>query len=277
MTESYQVQGIHVDYAAAQYQPGAEGSSRPSLLLVHGACHGAWCWENWLRVLPAWGWNVHALSLRNHPGSRPLEDSVFLRDLRVDDYARDVAAVAEHIVVPCVVVGHSMGGIVAQRYVAQATASGGRAAHSVAGLVLLASAPPGQLGPLREAPLPTERPYLPERETARRLFFHGSGPGVDAALDRLVGESPAVVNEYSLGVGVAIDPGQVRCPVLVVSAEHEGTVVPRDRRIADFYGADFHYAEGVGHDLMLDHGWQPVLTFVLGWIMGRVVAPTLVR
>ena len=47
------------------------GAARPTpLLFVHGAWHGAWCWdEHFLDFFAAHGYAAHALSLRGHGGT----------------------------------------------------------------------------------------------------------------------------------------------------------------------------------------------------------------
>ena len=116
----FEVGGLHVRHAPAVTGP----SSRPPLLLVHGAGHGAWCWELWMQVLPTKGWECFALSLRGHPGSLPVDRDTYCKHLRVADYAADVREVARHIGRPSVIIGHSMGGIVTQQYIAEQTAQG---------------------------------------------------------------------------------------------------------------------------------------------------------
>ncbi|MBI4081634.1 MAG: alpha/beta hydrolase [Candidatus Lambdaproteobacteria bacterium] len=275
---SFQVEGLHVEHAPAS--PGGSGPARPPLLLVHGAGHGAWCWEHWLDVLPARGWECWALSLRNHPGSFAVDDETYRTRLRVTDYVADVAAVAARIGRPAIVAGHSMGGIVVQAYAAQAFAAQaatgspratGMAAPPVpAGIVLLASVPPGAFAPLRSAPIASDGPYLLTPDAAAAHYFHGLEPAAARRLmERLVPESPAVLNAYSLGDGLPIARGEIGCPMLVVSAEHDRTVVPHDRRIADHYGADYLFARGIGHDLMLDRGWERTLDAIEAWLRDR--------
>ncbi|HKJ00764.1 MAG TPA: alpha/beta hydrolase [bacterium] len=260
MMETYQVGGLHVVHAAPE--GAAAQSARPPLLLVHGSGHGAWCWELWQERLPRLGWESYALSLRNHPGSAPVDRETFLQRTTVEDYADDVAAVAAQIGRPAIVVGHSMGGIVVQRFAARHLAGGG----ALAGLVLLTSVAPGQLGPLRDAPLPTDVPYAVPREVASERYFHSAAPDVlSRALDRICPESPSVTNQYSLGAGVPIAPGEITCPVLVVTAEHDGSVVPRDGRIADYYGGEWLHDAENGHDVMLEAGWAPLLDRILAW------------
>ena len=292
---SFQVEGLYVEHAPAQAPPAATGrpGTRPALLLVHGAGHGAWCWEHWLGALAKRGWTSYALSLRNHPGSRAVPEAQYLRGTRVDDYADDVEAVARHLAGRAgaprlVVVGHSLGGIVVQRFVARlgeaaertprgASNPAGRSPRgepdtgtadvSVAGMILVASVPPAPFGPLRDTPLPEERGYTLDADTVRQRYFHSAPRSVtDAVFGKLVPESPSVMNEYSLGPGLAISAAHVRCPVLVLTAEHDGSAVPRDRRIADFYGGEFLLCQGIGHDLMLDTGWEGPLDAVAAWL-----------
>lgn len=263
-SQRLEVAGLHVRHAA----PDAAGA-RPPNLLIHGAGHGAWCWENWMHALPGKGWNCYALSLRGHPGSTPMDEETYCNSLKVSDYADDVRQFAHHIGRPCVVAGHSMGGIVAQQYIAEQTARG----EKVAAAVLLASASPGQLGPLRTEPVPTGEPHALVTEAARKRYFFSEDEAVwGPCVAQLAPESPSVMNNYSLGEGVPISPADLPCPVLVVSAEYDGSSAPNDGRIAEYLGADYHFAEGIGHDLMLDAGWEAVLGIVEGWLASKFPA-----
>lgn len=263
---TFKVDGIHVEEALPE---NGAAASRPPLMLLHGAGHGAWCWEHWLKVLPGRGWACYALSLRNHPGSHPEDGETYRTRLKVSHYASDLRKVTEHLGRPCVVIGHSMGGITILKYLAEQCSAGKQEAAAV----LLASAPPGQLGPVRGAPLPTDSAYVLDAETARDLYFLTTNEAIwRPAVERLVPESPSVMNDYSLGEGVPIDPAHIPCPLLVVSAEHDNSVAPRDGRIAEYLGKDYFFAQGIGHDLMLDAGWEAVLDEVEGWLAVRFPA-----
>lgn len=75
------------------------------VLLVHGAWHGAWCWERVLAPLRALGYEPEALDLPGHGRS-----TVPLTDLHGD--ADAVRARLDAIGEPTLVVGHSYGGMV---------------------------------------------------------------------------------------------------------------------------------------------------------------------
>lgn len=71
-------------------------------LLIHGSCHGAWCWRDTIPALEALGHRVRAIDLPGHGADPTPRDSVTL-----EDYAR---AVCEALDEPAIVLGHSMGG-----------------------------------------------------------------------------------------------------------------------------------------------------------------------
>jgi pimeloyl-ACP methyl ester carboxylesterase len=77
-------------------------------VLVHGACHGAWCWDEVAARLRAKGHRVVTLDLPGH-GRRAAE----VRRASVEAYGRAVAdAMALEGISRGVLVGHSMGGLV---------------------------------------------------------------------------------------------------------------------------------------------------------------------
>ncbi|MEZ5581984.1 MAG: alpha/beta fold hydrolase [Candidatus Competibacteraceae bacterium] len=101
------------------------------LLFVHGAFVGAAVWDaHFLAYFAEHGYSAHAVSLRGHGGSAGHESLSWhsLADY-VDDLRRTVAVLDA----PPVLIGHSMGGMVVQKYLEM---------HAVPGLVLMASVPP---------------------------------------------------------------------------------------------------------------------------------------
>jgi pimeloyl-ACP methyl ester carboxylesterase len=73
----------------------ALGSDKTPLLLVHGAWHGAWCWdEHFLDYVAAKGCRSLAVSLRGH-GKSPAPKSI--RFCSIADFVDDVASVASSL------------------------------------------------------------------------------------------------------------------------------------------------------------------------------------
>ncbi|MBD3765001.1 MAG: alpha/beta fold hydrolase [Rhodobacterales bacterium] len=72
-------------------------------LLVHGSCHGAWCWD---RVLPHLA--PHAVRATDLPGHGA--DPTPAAQVTLDLYARAILTAARDMGGPVVLVGHSMAG-----------------------------------------------------------------------------------------------------------------------------------------------------------------------
>lgn len=99
----------------------------PSILFVHGSCCQASIWRPLMQAMRERGISTAALSLRGHGRSAGVDH---LQEWRIEDYIEDVIRVIQQFDTPVTLVGHSMGGLVAQ-LVAVRTA--------VRGLVLMAS------------------------------------------------------------------------------------------------------------------------------------------
>ena len=80
-------------------------SGTSTIVLVHGAWHGAWCWKLVLERLKSAGANAIAVDLPGHGG-----DPGPLGDLHAD--AARVTEVLDELAGPVLLVGHSYGGAV---------------------------------------------------------------------------------------------------------------------------------------------------------------------
>jgi pimeloyl-ACP methyl ester carboxylesterase len=78
-----------------------------TFVLIHGACHAAWCWERVVPLLQDAGHNTIAPDL---PGFGA--DTTPIAALSLDLWAEFVADVARRASEPVILVGHSRGGIV---------------------------------------------------------------------------------------------------------------------------------------------------------------------
>jgi pimeloyl-ACP methyl ester carboxylesterase len=76
-----------------------------NIILVHGAMHGAWCWEHVTPLLTGMGHAVRAIDL---PGLG--DDHTPAESVTADDWAVAVASAARAMDRPAVLVGHSLGG-----------------------------------------------------------------------------------------------------------------------------------------------------------------------
>lgn len=229
------------------------------VLCIPGSAHGWWAWRFWLPAFAAAGLGAHALSFPNHTDAPSLPEAAFCA-LTAAEYVARVKRIAVEIGGPLVLVGHSLGGVVAQM-VAQEM--------ELRALVLVASAGPRQLGRTRLQDFPLDAPVRFTREAARARWFADADPAVmEWALDLVGVESPGVLN--GSGGRAEVDPGRVTCPVLVVGGGRDASSVPPQAKLAALFGATLLELPQAGHDLMLERGALRAARGVIGWL-DRVV------
>ena len=251
------------DLTVAVERPSAP-SSKPPILLVHGMFVGAWMWEPYQSLLARHGYESHALNLRGRHGSRPVAD---VGKISVADYVDDALEVARTLRNP-IVIGHSMGGLIAQKV----------AEHGACrALVLIASAPPRWI-PALSAELVRHlvkylkelflmQPLLPGRDAADALMFNRTPRAqADAEYDRLVPESGRAGLEMSFGTH-AVHAPRITAPVLVVTGREDRFVVPRiARALTKKYRAELREFDNFAHHIINEPGWEVPAVAVVEWL-----------
>jgi pimeloyl-ACP methyl ester carboxylesterase len=226
----------------------------PPILLLHGAWHGAWCWERALADLAARGFEAHAISLRGHGGSPAPANH---KRSTILDYAREARAVLAELGGRPLLVGHSFGGYITQLLITGAVGP----VPPVAGAVLLCSSPINTSTyfidrGLRGAPMVDIRALLRrDPATIRHAFFRPETPETDIELVRahMVAEPPLVTLSSML---LRPRPAACRAHVLVIAAERDAVYdVEAQRATAEAYHAELVVVPGATHNLMLDPGW----------------------
>jgi pimeloyl-ACP methyl ester carboxylesterase len=233
------------------------------VLCLHGLFAGSWVYERLLPRLAERGHPAAALSFRG----RPSRGVAALEAHSIEDYAADAAEAARALDRP-IVIGHSLGGLVAQMLAARGL---------VRGAVLISSAPPRGIpvlsGPLvarmwRYLPaLLRSRAFLPTAADLDALVLNRVPNAERGALRaRLVPDSGRAAREAALGA-VKIRRADVRVPMLVVTGD-EDRFVPRRvaERIARRYDAPLLVARGHGHFLFAEPGWDAQLRVILDWL-----------
>ncbi len=95
-----------------------------SIVMIHGMWGGGWCWENFKQYFEQKGYACHAPTLRYHdmePGDSP---NASLGVVSLKEYARDLERYIRCMGVKPILMGHSMGGLLAQMLAAKGLAQG---------------------------------------------------------------------------------------------------------------------------------------------------------
>jgi pimeloyl-ACP methyl ester carboxylesterase len=176
-----------------------------AVLMVHGAGGGGWEFNAWARVFAAAGWQVRA------PDLMPVAQG--LAATRFDDCRAQVAAWLASMPRPRVLVGASLGGLLALRCAAGADA-----------LVLVNPLPPAPWHALlpaapRSGAIEAWGARASLAGTRRALPDAGAGEAW-FAFRRWRDESGAVLDEARGGIACALPA----CPVLVVASQRDADV-----------------------------------------------------
>ena len=247
------------------------------IVMLHGANAGAWCFDEFEAAFESLGWTCHAPDLIGH-GARAEDAAKTLVGIGIADYRAELEAFLETIPPQPVLLGHSMGAVLAQLLAAQGLARA---------LVLVAPAPHAGILP----------PTAGEKGLDQNLMGLGAfwktviNPDFDLAriytLNRVPEEEQrAVFDKFGPESGRAyfelffwmfdstgatvVDTKAVTCPVLCVAgAEDKIVSVATARATAEGYpGATFLELEGHGHMLVLEPGAETIARRIANWIPG---------
>ena len=239
------------------------------LLFIHGTLHTASCWDvHFLDYFSQHGYVAHAVNLRGHGNSEGREK---LRWTRIADFVEDVANIARQLPSPPILIGHSMGGFIIQKYLED---------HDAPAAVLLSSPSPAGL-------LPTAI------RTARRQPWLFAKVNLTLSLQPLIA-TPQLVGEAFFSKDlpeeqllefwkqtqddsfmafldmVALDlpkPAKVKTPLFVLGVARDNMIAPREiEATARAYNTQAHIVPNVAHNSMLEPGWQSVADRILTWL-----------
>ncbi|MCL2644294.1 MAG: alpha/beta hydrolase [Betaproteobacteria bacterium] len=233
------------------------------ILFIHGAYAAAWCWEeHFLPWFAQRGWAAHAVSLSGHGRSRGRDN---LDRLGIDHYVADIIETVATMPTPPILVGHSMGGMVIQKYLEQAAAPA---------VVLMASVPPqgliySALGLFFTAPqLLIDLNRImgggePSVDSLRQTLFYQpvSADKLHRYWKLSQPESHRAVWDMTLFYNLPDTSRAYRPPMLVLGAQYDRLISPGQVEMtANAYGIQPEIFLNMGHAMMLERSWEKVAT-----------------
>jgi len=254
-------------------------SVRPApIVMVHGAFCGGWTFDALRTPFEAAGHTVICPDLRGHGADAPASA---VGGLSMLDYASDIADLCKSQDQPPILVGHSMGGLVAQLAAARS---------ELRALVLLApSGPWGVAGSSMEEAVTAlgvamvgpfwNHAVTPDRALMRNFSLDRvPRPQRSAMLDRLSRESGRAVWETlnwwaDPFMTTRLPPGPLPAPSLAMVGERDVVHPPATvRQTAERIGAEFRLMPGMSHWLPGEPGWEDVADGITEWLSRAVRA-----
>lgn len=249
----------------------------PPIVLIHGLWSQPPAWSRWQAALESAGYRCLAIRLPGHMPAPNQDTLETLGRLTLRDYVDTAKAVVESLVEPPIVIGHSLGGLIAQILVSET---------DLAAAVLVNPAAPAAVCPLRPGnaaalarhllwPGFWHTPFRLSPQEARQLLFNRIPEAdQDELIDDLVFESGRVVVQASFGFlsprpAAAVDKHAIDCPLLAIVGQQDRIVpVSVSRRIAKWYGHRMTYWEYPGHAHwpLQEPGWEQLVEQMLQWL-----------
>ncbi len=247
-------------------------SKRPPLVLIHGMWSTPSVWQLFYRYFTSQGYTVYLPTLRHHGNCE--QDLKALGQTSIRDYLQDLELFISSQPEKPILIGHSVGGLLALLLAGRGLASAA---------VLLAPAAPRGAYMLNGSVLKTfagvfgqwgfwRKPVKISPRAANYGLFNRQPDEARAALYQdMVFESGRAVAEIGLW---PFDPScstklkqSPDCPVFILAGEND-RVVPLSisEKVAQKIGAQFQVLKNHGHWLPSEPGWEIIAAQCEAWL-----------
>lgn len=228
------------------------------------------------------GYDTYAVSLRAQGGSDR-------GDLQVagtlTSHAKDLASVISTLPSPPIVIGHSFGGLLVQKYLMLSLQ--GEKVPPVAGCAFLCSVPPSGnkdiVTRIASKSIPkalkitwafVAKSFARSVESCKETFFSDDIPDEELTRYqvRLAACSPIKLLDLrtlnsQLPLTLPIDPRSMNLKIYVAGGETDLVVdPPAVEELASFFGVKPRLFRQVAHDCMLDTRWEDVASSLADWM-----------
>jgi pimeloyl-ACP methyl ester carboxylesterase len=254
-----------------------EPLDKPTVVMIHGAFCGGWAFDRFRQPFEAAGMQCLAPDLRGHAAGAGKGGTA---GVSMAEYAADVAALVRAQVQPPILIGHSLGGLVAQMAASLAP---------VRGLILLAPSPPWGIagGSLEEAASAVSLYTLgafwlqaidPDYASANLYSLNRMAPPArEAIFARMTPESGRALWEtlnWWLDPFMTTQVGPISAPTLALSGGRD-LVHPTFtvKQTAERLGAQTREFAEMSHWLLAEPGWEAVAEACLTWLAQLAPAP----
>lgn len=250
------------------YLPHTPQSPTP-LLLQHGMWHGAWVWSQWQEIFARAGYESHAYSLPGH-GRSPVQRPTKLCTLGY--YRKFLNREVERLDTLPVLVGHSMGGALVQRFL-KYDCDDLPAAILLAPWTLRSTYADGLLPMLRRDPLGalwalclSAHPFVRSPKRAAQSFI---GPGAlytpEELYQRLDRESGLLLLQHNPPFW--FPKKDFKTPLLWMAGERDALITEKGaRKSARLIGAEYICVPQAAHNLMVEASYIETANNVLNWL-----------
>lgn len=245
--------------------------------MIHGMWGGSWCWDNYKTFFEKRGYHCVTTTLRHHDINPMAHPDSMLGTTSLLDYVNDLQQEILQLNMKPIVMGHSMGGLLAQILGSRNLAKA---------LVLLTPAPPSGIMSLSPGTIKSFWNVLTKWgfwKTANRQIFDGAVYSIlhlmpedqqKIIFDKFVYESGRAESEIGFWFldsqrASSVNASKIKCPMLVISGS-EDRITPASivEKIAKKYEplSTYRSFENHAHWLIGEPGWQEIADYISTWL-----------
>ncbi|GEM_PF-432465 len=251
-------------------KPKIPKKNQPTLVFVHGAWHGAWCWqEHFIPFFTKNGYECYTFDLPNHGANK---DQKGINQYRITDYLNHLELVLAQINKPVVLIGHSMGGYIIQKYLEKADCAAAILMMSVPGkpiwrlfFRILLNQPLTMLKTV--ATFDLFHLVNSKKKAAKLLFSEKLSTVKKEIYFKKLGTESFQVMVFDFLLSKIKKRKNLAVPMLVQSAEKDNIVSVREtKQTRRFQQTDYQFFKNLSHDAMLDPKWILPARGILNWL-----------
>ena len=255
-----------------------------TIVMIHGMWGSSWYWENYKSFFEKKGYRCITPVLRYHDMDPDAQPNPELGKISLLDYANDLEKEINKLDEKPIIMGHSMGGLLAQILGSRGNAKA---------LVLLTPASPRGILALKPSVIKSffgvmtkwgfwRRPNRISFKAAVYSMMHLLDEKEQkSAYKNYVYESGRAASEIGFWLfdrkkASKVDESKVTCPVLVISgAEDRITPASVVKNVAKKYKNVSTYKEFVNnaHWVIGEPGWQEIADYVSDWLDQKLLKP----
>lgn len=248
-----------------------------TIVMIHGMWGGGWCWENYKKFFEKQGYNCINPTLRFHDMDPDGTPNSQLGTTSLLDYVEDLEKEIHNLGEIPILMGHSMGGLLAQILGSRGLANA---------LVLLTPASPHGIIALKPSVIRSFWSGLTKWSFWRRPFRQTFNEAVYSMMHLLtVEEQKEAFSKFVYESGRAacetgfwffdskgaakVDESKITCPVLVVAGAEDRITPPSVvQKVADKYRAVSTYKEFTNHAhwVIGEQGWKEIAEYISDWL-----------